>query len=64
MLGKAATKATVDKTTEYLVTRAPEVRRLRITPVGVVEEKKKLRVIHDLTFDGRVAIREKMGTGE
>ena len=41
--------------------QAQEMRGLRISPVGVVEEKEKLRVIHDLTFDGQAIVREERG---
>ena len=37
------------------MTRAEDIVGLRISPLGVVEEKEKLRVIHDLTFCGNKA---------
>ena len=36
---------------------------MRISPVRVVEEKEKLRVIHELTFGSQVIVREKRGRG-
>ena len=49
----------------FPVTRAKDTVGLRISPVGVVEEKEKLRVIHDLTFCGNGADeRGKKASGE
>ena len=42
----------------FTVTQAQEVKGLRISPVGMVEEKEKMRVIHDLTFGGQANFRE------
>ena len=61
MLKKAATEVAMGKTIVFPVTQTHEIRGLRISPVGVVEEKEKLRVIHDLTFDGQAIVREERG---
>lgn len=34
----------------FPIIRAEDIVKLRISPVGVVEEREKPRVIHDLTF--------------
>lgn len=36
----------------FKVKDAERIEGLRISPEGVVEEKEKIRVVHDLTFDG------------
>ena len=51
------------RTIVFPATQAHEVEGLRISPVGVVEEKEKLRVVHDLTFGGQANAREGGGEG-
>ena len=49
------------RTIVFPAMQAHEVKGLRISPVGVVEEKEKLRVIHGLTFGGQTNAREGWG---
>ena len=57
-----ATGVTMRRTIVSPVKQAQEILRMRISPFGVVE-KEKLRVIQDLTFCGRVTVREAGGAG-
>lgn len=41
-----------------LVTYAKEIVGLMVSPLGVVDEKKKLRVIHDLLFGGGATVKK------
>ena len=63
VLKKAATDAAMGKTIVFPATQAHEMKELRISPVGVVEEKEKLRVIHNLTFGRQANAREGGGGG-
>ena len=58
MLEITATDVAMGRTVVLLVTQAQEIRGRRISPVWLMEEKEKLRVIHDLTFGGQVTVRE------
>ena len=58
VLRKAATDVAMGLTNVFTTTQEHEVEGLRISPVEVVEEKEKTRVIHDLTFSGQVNARE------
>lgn len=42
----------LSRTIVFPVTPVKEILMLRLSPVGVVEEKGKMRVTHDLTFGG------------
>lgn len=56
-----ATDVILGRTIVFAVTPAKEVVGLRLSPVGVVEEKEKMQVIHDLTFGGGVLYGRKGG---
>lgn len=51
------------RTVVCLVTRQNEVKGLRVLPIGMVEEKEKFQVIHNLTFGGQGSAREE-GVGK
>ena len=55
VIAKAAADVALGRAVVFPVTRAEDIVGLRISPLGVVEEKEKLRVIHDLTFCGNKA---------
>ena len=58
VLNKATTDVAMGRTIVFPVTQAQEIKGLRISPVGVVEEKTKLRVMNDMTFGGQATVRE------
>ena len=53
---KAATDLTIGWTIVLRVTKAKEIRGLRISPVVAMGKKEKLRVTHELTFGCRVTV--------
>ena len=63
VLEKAAMDVSMGRTIVLPAAQAQEVEGLRISPVGVVEEREKLQVIDDLTFGGQANVREKRGGG-
>ena len=63
VLRKAATDVAMGRTIALPAAQAHEVEAMRISPVGVVEEREKLRVIHGLTFGGQASAREGRGGG-
>ena len=63
VLRKAATDVAMGRTIVFKTTQEHEVEGLRISPVGVIEEKEKLRMIHDLTIGGQANAREGGGGG-
>lgn len=63
MLTKVITYMAMVRTIVFLVTQAHEIRELRILPVGVVEEKDKLRAVYNSTFVGQATVREGRGVG-
>lgn len=56
-----AADVALGKAIVFPVAQAKEIARLRVSPVRVIEEKKKLRVIHDFTFGGGVTVRKGEG---
>ena len=61
VLKKAATDVATGRIIVFPPTQVHEVKGLQILPVGVVEEKEKLRVIHYFTFGGQENAREEGG---
>lgn len=50
MLNKVVTDGAMGKIIMFPVTQAQQIKGLPISPVGMMEEKEKLRLIHELTF--------------
>lgn len=63
VLKKAATDVAMGRAVVFLVTETHEVKGLQISPAEVLEEKRKLRVIHALTFGGQANAKEGGGGG-
>lgn len=57
------TDVAMGRTIVFLVTQVQEIKGLRISSVGVMEEKEKLRVTHDFLFGGQATVREGRGAG-
>lgn len=64
MLANTGSNVELGRAIAFPVKRAKGIVGIRLSPVGVVEEKKKLGVIHDLTFGGGgVTVRKTRGRG-
>lgn len=62
VLKKAAMDVAIGRTIMFPVTQAQEIRGLRISLIEEVEEKERLRAIHDL-IRFRLTVREARETG-
>lgn len=63
IIKKVATEVATGRTIVFPVMQAQEIRRLQISPFGVVEGKEKLRVTHNLTFGHQSTVRERKRAG-